>query len=426
MKDLSYHGKKEPRPFDYKRNPRRQNHFWNFVAYTGAFFILLGRKHKIKKIDMDKIKGPFILLCNHYSFTDFLIVVKALYPKKYNWVASAESFMKLDWGLRRIGGFPKRRYLHDNVSMIRNMKYCLTELKQTVVFFPEGHYSIAGYTGQIPTSLPKILKIINAPIVTLKMQGNFIDTPFYSPRISRKLPLQATLKGLFTAQELQATSNEEIHAAILAEITNDDYRYQKENNIINKYKKNAVGLEKLLYKCPSCKSEFNMASEGNTLSCKICNNQWIQQPTGELKASNSKDIFTHIPDWYKWQITEVQKEIDAGTYKISGDVQVECFFSGKGTVEAGKGFLSHDSNGFEFTCNYRGEAVHIKKLPHENYSVHVELVYNLKSSELVDITEHNRSFFCYFPRKVGEVIKIRIATELLYAKTIAGYNCISL
>ena len=41
-------------------------------------------KTKIKKIGMDGVKGPYVLLCNHNAFYDFQVLTKASFPNNAN------------------------------------------------------------------------------------------------------------------------------------------------------------------------------------------------------------------------------------------------------------------------------------------------------------------------------------------------------
>ena len=64
----------------------------------------------------------------------------------------------------------------------------------------------------------------------------------------------------------------------------DDYKYQKENNILIKEKFRAEGLHKVLYKCPNCKTESQMNSKGTVIYCEHCGKKWNLNEDGTLQA----------------------------------------------------------------------------------------------------------------------------------------------
>mgnify|MGYP002519654889 CR=1 FL=1 len=115
---------------------------------------------------------------------------------------------------------------------------------------------------------------------------------------------------------------DEINAVIRKEMTYDDFKWQKDNNIIIKNRKRAEGLHKVLYQCPACKTEYKMNTKGIHLFCEECGKKWEMTTLGELKALNGETEFSHIPDWYEWERECVRQEILDGTYHFEDDVHV--------------------------------------------------------------------------------------------------------
>ena len=69
-------------------------------------------------------------------------------------------------------------------------------------------------------------------------------------------------------------SVEEIQEVLDKEFSFDDFRWQKDNNIVVDEPFRADGLHRILYKCPHCGVEGKMESGGIHLSCTACGKRW--------------------------------------------------------------------------------------------------------------------------------------------------------
>ena len=108
------------------------------------------------------------------------------------------------------------------------------------------------------------------PVVTVVHHGNHLHSPFWNFRKKRKVPLHTTMTQLLTAEECKSLSVDEINAKLQEAFEYDDYRYQKENGIRITEHYRAQGLHKVLYQCPACGKEHEMATEGTQLYCRAC------------------------------------------------------------------------------------------------------------------------------------------------------------
>lgn len=411
MKNLYNKSGKVKKLFNFDKKPTKNLLLFRLLATVGSVFALIGRGLKIEKKGLKDIKGPFILLPNHSNFTDYFVIFKALFPRRVSWCSGVEGFNKNELGLRGLGGFPKRRYLNDNVAMVRNIKYCLEKLHQSVILFPEGHYSMDGRLGEIPESFAKILKLINYPVVTCKMEGNYIAMPFWNPRIRRNTRLKATLTCLYTPQQLKEASVSEIHKNLLEHLNVDDFKYQIANNVKIKYKLNAEGLERLLYKCPCCKSEFEMQTLGNLLTCSHCGKAYNLTQLNELSASAGVTEFSSIADWLSWQREEVKKELKNKKFKLESEVDVHWLPNAKGFVKLGTSNFIFTKEGYKFSFDRRGEKIEIDRPALDTFSIHLELRY-VDDRDALDIGAQDSSYFIYFNNdKPGFATKVKLAVE---------------
>ena len=362
-------------------------------------------------------KGPFFLLCNHNAFLDFKVCYRVVGKNDSHFIVAIDGYLGRENLMRNIGCICKRKFTND-IVLIRNIKKAI-DMKDVVIMYPEARYSLCGTTAVIQKSIAKMAKMLDVPLLTLICHGHHINSPFWDTSHERNVsPTEATYKVLFTQEELRKASVEEIYDAIINEFQYDDFKWQKERGIIVNDPNRAKGLHRVLYQCPNCKKEYRMDSFGTKLVCKECGKEWEMTELGELKALDGKDIFTHIPDWYEWERSNVKKEVEEGTYN-SGvlNVQVDSLPNPKKYIDLGHGTLVHDMNGFRVSVTDKDgvERSMVKDVP-SLYSCHIEYQYLFKKGDCVDLNTLTDTWYIYPEGEHFAVTKMALATEELYFK----------
>jgi len=228
------------------------------------------------------------------------------------------------------------------------------------------------------------------------------------------MPVEAELDLLFTQEETQKLSVEQLNEKLAASLVYDDYAWQKEKRVRVRTSKRAEGLHHVLYQCPSCRTEYKMTSSGSLLSCGHCGKSWVLSEYGELTATEGETEFPHIPDWYEWQRLNVRREVETGTYSFESEVRIESLPSSKGFITFEKpGHLTHDMEGFTLTGEYDGEPFTLSWKAPTQYSCHIE--YNYKGrGDCVDLSTYDDTFYLFPKKEAHSVTKLALATEELY------------
>ena len=210
-------------------------------------------------------------------------------------------------------------------------------------------------------------------------------------------------------------SVEQINAAIRQAMEYDEYRYQLDNNILITDENRAEGLHKVLYQCPNCKTEFQMATKGAEIFCNHCNKHWFMQENGQLRAVTGETEFPHIPDWFAWERAQVRQQILQGRYVYEDEVDVYSFPRCYRFIPLGKAKVRHDfENGFTIDGCYRGKDYHIHRPPKGMNSLHVEYDFHrFRKENCFDISTETDSFYCY-PTNPDIITKLAFATEEIY------------
>lgn len=398
--------------FDMKRPPMRMH--LRPLIWALALPGTLQHRNKLQKIRMEGIKPPYLLLCNHNAFMDFTVATKATFPHRVNYVVAIDGYLKREWLLRLIGCICKRKFTKD-IQLIRQLRR-VVERRDIAAIYPEARYSLCGTTAVLPASIGKLAKLLKVPVVTLMCHGHHVNSPFWNTKNRGLKGTEAELTCLFTKEELEQATHEEVTRAIEAQFRYDDFRWQQERGIPIKAKYRAEGLHKVLYQCPCCGTEYRMSSAGTCLTCDSCGAAWELTELGSLEQrAGEKAPFTHIPDWYEWERANVRREVEAGAYRFHSPVRINALPNAKGFLDLGEGKLTHDMTGFTLTGN-DGEADFTVHIPaQELYSCHIEYEYLGKYGDCVDLNTDRDTLYLHPLAPAYSVTKLALATEELYA-----------
>ena len=396
--------------FDMKKPPMRM-HLRPLMKLLSAI-VTKSHKNELVKVNMDGIKPPYLLLCNHNAFMDFSVALKAFLPARANFVVAIDGYIKREWLLRFIGCMCKRKFTKDN-TLIWQMR-TVVKRGDIVVLYPEARYSLCGTEAVLPDEFGKLAKFLNVPVVTLVCHGHHVNSPFWNLPDHGVKGTQATMTCLYTAEQLKQADYNEVTEKINEALYYDDFQWQKDNNVVIEYKKRAEGLHKVLYQCPHCGREYKMSSHGEILQCDECKKQWRMTELGELEALEGETEFSHIPDWYEWERANVKKEIESGLYNFSCTTHVSALPNARGYINIGKAKLTHDMSGFTLEGSYKGEQYNLFWPAEEQYSVHIEYEYLGKYGDCIDLNTVTDTFYIYPEDCDFSVTKFSLATEEMY------------
>ncbi len=371
--------------------------------------------HTVEKVNMEGIKPPYILLCNHFYFIDFELCAKLTWPHRVNNVVTIDGYYRRPWLMELIGAICTRKFTMD-LHLIKSIRHVLKK-GDILCMYPEARYSPCGTNAYLPESLGKLIKMNQVPVVMIKHHGNHLYAPFWNFRKKRKVPLHSVMSPILTAEDVKRMSTAEINDAVNTAMEYDEYRWQKEQGILISEPYRAEGLHKVLYQCPHCLTESKMATQGTELFCAQCGKRWNLNEDGTLSALAGETEFSHVPDWFEWQRGQVAQQIENGTYSFEDEVDVYSMPRCWRFIHLGAGKLRHDpENGFVLEGTYRKQAYRIQRTPKMMNGLHVEYDYcYLRPEDCLDISTENDSFYCY-PKKQNVITKLAFATEIIYQR----------
>ena len=413
---------KEIKHYDFSRKPLKPSGLWMWAARTFAIAPRLkGRTVTVKKINMDAIKPPYLLFVTHASMLDFPAMYTAVAPYNANNVVAIDAIRDVgDFIMRRLGCIGKRKFVKD-YHLIKHMRYCADKLKSIVCVYPEARYSLDGTTGFLPDSLGKTGKILNIPVVVLRLYGTFITAPQWN-KDEQYIPLKCELECVANQEEIMSLSADEVNRRIHVAMQRDDYAYQRAEKIELTNPDRANGLHNILYQCPHCGKEFMMHSSGSQLWCEACGKSWQMSTLSVLTAQTGETEFSYIPDWVAWERENVRREVRDGTYRFEADVTVHTLPNAKRFYDQGMGHLVQTCEGTRLTCTAYKEERDLFWEGAELESTHIEYDYTYSKEkykknifgDCVDISTREDSYWLHPVGLRDQLTKLSLATEEIF------------
>ena len=404
----------KPRP--KRRKPVKPNMFWRTLIRVLTVFNLAGCGVTYTKERMELLgkKEPCLILMNHSCFMDMPMAYQLLYPRPLNIVCSSDAFVGfwgfMGWLMYTIGCIPTQKFVTD-VSLIKDMSYCLKELKTSVLMYPEASYSFDGRATQLPRKMGVLLKKLDVPVVMIETKGAFNRNPLYNELQARKsVKASAHMRLLYTQQEVRDMSVQALSDGLDEAFGFDNWAWQKENGVEIHDETRADGLSRILWKCPHCHAEGKMDGRGIHLTCHQCGKKYELTPSGDLKALEGATEFTTVPAWNDWQRQQVRQSILDGSYKLDVDVDITVMVDFKALYNVGSGHLIHDLKGFHLTgCDGR---LDYSQSPQHCYGLYADY-YWYEVGDMICVGNNDVMYYC-FPKGGDVVAKTRMATEEMY------------
>ncbi len=391
--------------------PKKPNILFRTIIRIAAIPDLLATRFSYTKTRMDKAgDGPYLILMNHSSFIDLEIASRIFYPMPYCIVCTSDGFVGKEWLMRNIGCIPTQKFVTD-VTLIKDLINVLQKKKVSVLMYPEASYTFDGTATPLPRRLGVLIKKLGVPVLTVITDGAFLRDPLYNGLQKRKVKVSAHLHCLFTKDDIEKMSVEEMDEQLDQAFSFDNFATQFDKKIKVDEPFRADGLNRILYACAACNTEGEMEGKGTHLTCKHCGKTYYLDEYGRLNAEKGITEFTHIPDWYNWQRECVKKEILDGTYKLDIDVDIAVLRDFKAIYKVGSGRLVHTADGFKLNgCDGELDYHHS---PLASYGLYSDYFW-YEIGDVICIGNKDMLYYC-FPKCSGDIVaKTRIAAEEIY------------
>lgn len=242
-------------------------------------------RYKFLKKSSKGIRRPCLILYNHQTMFDQFAVGLG-FKFGINFVASDTLFRHGlgSWLMRALARpIPIAKGSNDTLSVLQIMR--VIKSGGSVAIAPSGNRSFFGDECTIDPSIGKLAKKLGVPVVLVQFRGGFNTKPRW-----RKKPAKGRMTGEVTRviapEELSALSAEEAFAAISAELSFDEFAWNRAAQVGFRGKHKAEYLEGVLFWCPHCHDLHGMRSKGNDFFCTRCGLRVRIGKTGFFEAVN--------------------------------------------------------------------------------------------------------------------------------------------
>lgn len=224
---------------------------------------------------------------------------------------------------------------------------------------PEARLSTTGRFEDIQGSTYSFIKKSGVDVYTIKISGDYLADPKWGKGFRRGAVVEAELDILFTAEQVQALSMEQLQQGIERRLSYDEWEWlQQHPNIRYRCSHIAEGLENILTVCPVCNGQHTLVTKKNKVLCEHC---------GYLTAVDNRYQFdagfrfTDLRQWYDWQKQLLEQEIaQNGDYAMTTKVELRLPGDGKGmTRHGGYGVCTLDREGLTYSGTKDGENVEL-------------------------------------------------------------------
>lgn len=296
----------------------RHNRILNrlLVILVGPFLRLFFRfRH-----DRYRLNGPTLVICNHVTNFDPLLL-SLCFPRDHMHFVASEHLFRLGW----ITCFLK--YVFDPIPRRKGTSgadtamACLRKLKKgrSVALFAEGECTWDGVTAPIVPSTGRLARMSGTTLITCRMEGGYLTAPRWGKGL-RPGRMTCRIVGTYSPEELRELDGEQIEAIIQRDIREDTWENQKQAPIRFRSRRRAENLQTVLYFCPNCRQAGRLTSKGKFLSCG-CGARWEFTELGNFSPAQP---FENIAQWDAWQSQELARQMASGDL-ILRDEHVTAF-----------------------------------------------------------------------------------------------------
>ena len=235
-----------------------------------------------------RLPDNYIVLSNH--LTDYDPVLVGVSFKQMYFVASEHiarwkhAFKFLKFGFDPILRYKGALASGAVVEMLRHVRK-----GHNVCMFAEGVRSWDGTPSPIAYATAKLIRTAGCGLVTYKITGGYFVSPMWASTL-RRGPLHGESVNVYTKEQLEAMSVDEIYNAICADLADDAYDRQLAKPKKYRGKKLAEGLESLLFICPHCGAYDTLTSLDNTVHCKVCDHTFTYDEYGLLHGTTCDTV----------------------------------------------------------------------------------------------------------------------------------------
>ncbi|MBR3057657.1 MAG: 1-acyl-sn-glycerol-3-phosphate acyltransferase [Clostridiales bacterium] len=319
--------------------------FFGSSIVLNACRLIFGIKIRTDK-EVRDMPGPMVVVGNHPSYIDPIIMGTLLYGRRINFVAGEFLFRKKIFGpiITKGGCIPKTQYRND----IRAVKAMMRVMKRggTLGIFPEATRLIDGSSIRFDSALASLVKKSEAALVFMRSHGAYLNMPRWGQSAFRRGRITAEIAKVIPSDQIREMSVEEIHQAMLDTLKFNEYDYFKEHKQVFHSRKPAAGVENIANICPRCEG-INTTfvpkdrRKKNLLVCRSCGNKVLLNDRGFFEPCGAEDkCFPDLHEWNLWEKKIYADMIEKPDFCLTEKVELHKECGEHDYAKVGEGLLT--------------------------------------------------------------------------------------
>lgn len=289
--------------------PPRRTLWYRFIQGFAKLIIIpvyFTKNHVKVEMYRPKRGEPVLFLHNHLMDDDFILTAAGL--NGYTRFILSDAFTRkplIALIVEIVSDFIYRRK-GDNADAVVKSIAATFEKGINMTMAPEGEESPNGVTAPIRKRTGQMIKDLNVPIVTYRLEGGYFIRPTWSRNRAKGGPMFGKVIGVYSKEQLSEMTADEINDLIYRDLYINHYDWVKENGYVYDRECRAECMERALFICPHCKTKGSMHSHKDTLFCGECGYSVDVDEHGLFVGENV--IFDNLYDWDQWQKESLKAE----------------------------------------------------------------------------------------------------------------------
>ena len=265
-----------------------------------------------------KIEGPFIVMSNHNTDLDPILVCTAF--RQHMYAVASEHIFRRGFATKLLKFFLDPIARAKGTTATNTVIEILRRLKKghNILLFAEGNKSYNGLTNPILPSTGKLVKKAKCSLVTFRLTGGYFTSPRWAKKTFRRGRMDGRVVHVYTPEDLAKMTADEVNAAIVADIFEDAYAEQEASPVRYRSDRRAEGIETALFMCPNCRRLGTLQSAGNEFFCD-CGLKGEYDEYGYISGNFE---YKTVRDWDMWELETFKSSLKAGCdtvyYSVDG------------------------------------------------------------------------------------------------------------
>lgn len=251
-----------------------------------------------------KVEGPCIVVANHVSSWDPLLLGHSFPRMKLYFVAS-EHLLRLGFLSKLLQCFleiiPRKKATMGTdtvMSILRHLK-----AGHAVCLYAEGNSTWDGLSSKVFPATGKLVRNSGATLVTFRLEGGYLSAPRWG-KGTRRGKVRGQRVGIYTPEQLKTMKPDEITELINRDIFEDAWERQKIEKVAFRGRNTARYIERVVFLCPKCKKIGGLKGEGKMLRCSC----GLETKFTDYGLFDPPVPFENIAQWDKWQQQAVKDD----------------------------------------------------------------------------------------------------------------------